>query len=153
MASEGVSLVSKELSLGGVVGASEVLVFTEGSPLRALLETKRALTGTAIRAARRLAAPPILNSDIVSFWMRGMVVASEDSLQVWFGCELQAGHDTTESGLAGLGKPNTRRARFVPPSSSISFLWFTCAANQRKSTYLPPCESSLRAALFSATNF
>ncbi|OQE12940.1 hypothetical protein PENFLA_c059G09992 [Penicillium flavigenum] len=65
-----------------------------------------------------------------------MVVASEDSLQVWFGCELQAGHDTTESGLAGLGKPNTRRARFVPPSSSISFLWFTCAANQHKMSYI-----------------
>ena len=153
MASEGVSLVSKELSLGGVVGASEVLVFTEGSPLMALLETKRALTGTASRVARRLAAPPILNSDIVSFWMRGMVVACEDSLQVRFGCELQAGHDTTESGLAGLGKPNTRRARFVPPSSSISFLWFTCAANQRKSTSIPPCKCSLRDALFSATNF
>ncbi|KAL2695832.1 hypothetical protein AAEP93_003132 [Penicillium crustosum] len=65
-----------------------------------------------------------------------MVVASEDSLQLWFGCELQAGHDTTESGLAGLGKPNTRRARFVPPSSSISFLWFTCVANQHKMSYI-----------------
>ena len=153
MASEGVSFVIKELSLGGVVGASAVVVFREGTPLGALTETKRALTGAESRLTRRLAAPPILNSDIVSFWMQGMVVASEDYLQVWFGCELQAGHDTTESGLAGLGKPNTRRARFVPPSSSISFLWFTCVANQRKSTSLPPCECSLRAALFSATNF
>ena len=143
----------KELSLGGVVGASEVVVFTEGTPLGALAETKRALTGAASRLTRRLAAPPILNSDIVSSWMRGMVVASYNSLQVWFGCELQAGHDTTESGLAGLGKSNTRRARFVPPSSSISFLWFTCAANQRKSTSLLPRKCSLIAALFSVTNF
>lgn len=81
------------------MGASAVVVFTEGTPLGAL-ERKRALTGAESRLTRRPAAPPILKSDIVSFWMRGMVVANEDSLQVWFGCELQAGHDTPRIGFS-----------------------------------------------------
>lgn len=86
----------KELSLLGVLGASEVLVLMEGSPLGRLEETKRALTGAAILLIRRPAAPPILKSDIVSYLVRGMVVTREDYPSDVVSCELQASHDTTE---------------------------------------------------------
>ena len=64
MASEGLSLLIKELSLGGVVGASAGVVLIAGAPLTAL-ELKRALTGATRRVARRPAEPPILKSDMV----------------------------------------------------------------------------------------
>jgi hypothetical protein len=84
--------------------------------------------GAEILLARRVVAPPILKSDMMSSWMWGKIVAKEEALEVVV-CLQFASHDTAEYGLAGLGLPTTRRARFVPPSSSISFLWFTCAAN------------------------
>jgi hypothetical protein len=64
MASDGVSLLIKELALFGVPGASEVLVFTE--PALGTLEMKRALIGAEILPTLR-PAPPILKRDISSF--------------------------------------------------------------------------------------